>query len=727
MTTTTKKKRRLHLTRHQRNKMQNMLMRDDIDQAHPTRIDPKHDYFSWANHYWIRNIKKTYSPKQKYIGTPDNFKLIQHRVNYDMLNIIDEHTAINEGMKQLHHSLKHLDAGALREHIKQVVEFHETMIKENNLWEMIGAINRNEMVSWACPISWDVSTDEHNNQKMSAHLNPPVLSLFDFRVYMSDDQLDVIHSGEESSSAAIISYKHRILRFYKQYIHDIFVACLGENYEEKHNISAENVYAVESDILNCMTFSNSDYDEDTIIFRTDAPHAHGKHQMRGATRVHKHMSSEVIGIDWPELAKHIGYHADNIPPFYVANSVGYLEKMVDILKRDWSSNKWKSYWLYIHLRQMIWFHPQLQNIYTNFNEIQLQGKPTTSPKEFYPLVGISYAYSATLSKIYTNKYKNQEYLAELHRVSEEVRNAFIARINRNAWVSKQCKINAISKLRHMHISIGESTYKTPDPSLKYDSHDAWGNLLKISAWRVNWKANTLNKPDYIMNRGFDDTSRVNWSTMRIDGSQSYIVNAFYVGCQNLICIPTAYMQLPNIDTEARGYEYTLAHAGFTFGHEMAHGLHINGTVFDDHGRMNKWLHGRDLRHYNALVREIKIQYENVAKTYGLEMDATLSMSENLADITGLAVAEDTLVAYQEKSNMTDEMKRVSLEYFYSYYAIQNRSVMTKKDMIIQEASNPHLYSKIRTNVPLSRLKRFKKFYKLKKKDGMFSQHTSAIW
>jgi putative endopeptidase len=187
------------------------------------------------------------------------------------------------------------------------------------------------------------------------------------------------------------------------------------------------------------------------------------------------------------------------------------------------------------------------------------------------------------------------------------------------------------------------------------------------------------------------------------------------------------MTSPLVDDAARGFEYDLAHAGFTFAHEFSHAIHVNGRTYDENGNVNDWWSPGDIRKYDRFITEVNDQYEAFSKKYGFSIDGTLSLSENLADITGLSICEDCLHKYHNDHNMSDSIRNISFQYFYTYYAIQNHQVMNKREMLVQVMTNPHLDLKTRTNVPLSRMKEFRRLYNVCKKDGMYWANTGSIW
>ena len=204
----------------------------------------------------------------------------------------------------------------------------------------------------------------------------------------------------------------------------------------------------------------------------------------------------------------------------------------------------------------------------------------------------------------------------------------------------------------------------------------------------------------------------------------------------------------------RGYEYDLASVGFTFGHEISHALHVNSRTFDYKGVIKNWWSRPDVATYERKIAGIRRQYEDISKKYGFVIDGNLSLSENLADVNGLAVCEDALHRFHDNIRTapasaasspassaapaasssvasvlvsTDHMRAMSFQHFYTYYAIQNRQYANRREILVQVLTNPHLDLKIRTNVPLMRSKTFREVFGIHKGDKMYSDDFDVVF
>ncbi len=586
--------------------------------------------------------------------------------------------------------------------------------------------------------------------------------------------------GPEMKTVEYLKYKKRITNAFLRFIDDVFTKCLGRDYETTHNIKVSDVYDIECKILTCMNNLDCRFDESYAnIYNTKKqsekpPHLscaspvkitkhrncecesehgsgcggdadvkerlklpHYKNNIRGATRILSQDAMSLVGIDWPEMAKWIGYGETSsspcIPPYFIVSQVGYLSSIMDLLKKEWASDAWKSYWYFMYLRQLICFHDKWREIYLDFNDTLIRGKDTHFPREYFPIIGLAYAFPKTMTEEFTRRYKNEEMISKVREIGNTMLECYKARITRNTWMSATTKKGALKKLNTIKLRIGEANLSAPDPiNLDYDPKDAWGNLLKRSIQRTEYIAKHHQETD-CNKLSSEDLDIMNWGTMKLVGVQSFVVNAYYTPNSNSIYIPTAYMHSMNVQF-GRGYEYDLASVGFTFGHEISHALHVNSRIYNHKGVIKNWWSKEDVATYERKIASIRKQYEEISRKDGFVIDGNLSLSENLADVTGIAVCEDALNkyhrhVYDDVSDITrdEHVRESSFLNFYTYYAIQNRQYANFREILVQVLTNPHLNLKIRTNVPLMRSKTFRDVIGIKKSDKMYNDDFDVVF
>jgi len=662
----------------------------------PSKITANNDFYTYINYRWLEDTKKKMDKaedKEKYFVQVDDFRLVQDRVYKQLIEIVKDYTKTDHSkqstlIKNVYTSLLRLDERPVKKHIKELVASYDFYIQKNNMWEFLAKINTNEIVNWGCPIHWTVIPDDKNSSIFRNNISFPQLSLYDAMLYF-DDMPD--EKPEQKK------YRKNVKTKYLKYIKDIFESCLGKD----NGLKPEDVFQVELDILmamGCDSIKNDSPDYYNVVKKEDA--------------------QKLYGFDWDQFSKFLGYK--HTPSFFICDSLNYLKCVCKLLNDNWNTPKWKGYWLYIYLRQMIRFDNKLRNLYYEFNGSFLLGQPAIFPSDIYPIFGLSLTFNAFLTKEYVKKYKDEDKIQYVKNMGEDLIIVYKRIVQRNTWLSPKTKKYALLKLDHLKLQVAQPENLRYDPLLDYSADDAWGNMEKICFWKTTKFVNLEGK-DVV------DIPLIDWKSFKLIGKQAYIVNAFYTPTENSIYVPLAYLQKPFIDLDERGIEYNLAHFGYTLSHEMSHSLDETGSKYDENGDLHDWWTKEDKQKYQKIIKDIVKQYETFAAYDGIEFDAKISVGEDMADISGLAICEEYLRDFQMKNKDIAPISSLSFQAFFVYFAFQQRQHIYKKAFEAQLKTNPHPMDKYRTNVPLSRLELFRSLYNVKKGDKMWWSSTSTIW
>jgi predicted metalloendopeptidase len=660
-----------------------------------SNINAKDDYYTYINYNWLKDIttkSKTFSKKDKYYVQVDDFRVLQDKVYKELIEIVEDYIKTNNTKKSkmignVYNSLSHLNTSYTKKHVHLFEEFHNKYMGEGDLSKYLAYVNSNEIVSWGCPIVWSMLPDEKNSRVYTNTISLPQLSLYDVLLYFDD-------TGQERS---YIKYKHKVKREYLKYIDEIFDSCLGKN----HGLKSLDVFTIEKELLDatgCLTIKNDSDDFYNVVTSEE--------------------SLEKYGFDWEKFCLFLGY--DKIPKTFICSSLNYLKCVCALLKDNWNSQKWKSYWYYIHLRQLIRFDKNLRTISFKFNKRFIEGQVAIFPREIFPIFGLSLTFNSFLTEEYERKFRNENNIKYVENMGYDLIHVFKRIIKRNTWMSAKTKEYALLKLEHLTLTIARPSVIRDDPLLEYHPEDAWGNMRKLCDWKTS-------KYLKLLNNEVIDIPIIDWNEFKLIGQQAYVVNAYYTPTLNSIYIPLAYLQKPFIDMNERGIEYNLSHVGYTLAHEMSHALDENGSKYDHKGNLHNWWSPQDKIKYKRIIHDIIKQYERFASYDGIKFDASIGIGEDMADISGLAICTEYLIDFQNKNEDLIPIRSLSCQAFMVYFAMQQRQFIYKKAINAQLKTNPHPLDKYRTNVPLSRLELFRSIYNIKKGDKMWWPSTNTIW
>jgi putative endopeptidase len=660
----------------------------------PTKYRAEDDYYTYINYQWLSDKSQELKSKLKYYVQVDSFRVTQEKVYYELINIVKEFIKNNKSSKAnaikcVYTSLYNLDDKSAENYVKYYVELTDHRISTGNIYEILGGQNKNEIISWGCPLVWSVLRDQKNVKYYKSTISPPQLTIYDYEIYIED-----INDDED-----IKKYKKKFKRRFLEFISTIFDLCLGKG----HELKAIDVWDCEYDLLSALGC-------DTI--KTDDPDGYNIVTQEEGLK---------YGFDWSEMATKIGYKT--VPTTFICSSTNYLKCVMETLTKDnaWQSKKWRTYYLYINFRQIMRFHNKWRIISFDFHGKFVKGQAIPYPKEIYPVFGLSLCFNTFLTNEYIDRNKQQQYIDYTHNMAADLLTVYKRIIKRNKWLSPLTKKNALLKLDNIKLEVGSPKILREDPILNYDSKEAYQNMRLIAYWRTTKMINLDGKSSEV------DIPLIDWQEFKMVGKQSYIVNAYYTPTENSIYVPLAYLQKPFIDLDERGIEYNLAHIGYTLGHEMSHCLDDLGSKYDEKGDLHNWWSTRDRNIFKLKVKNVIKQYEQFADYDGIKMDASLSTGENLADISGMAICEEYLKDFQINNKDIVPIRALSFHTFFVYLAIQARQKIFDEAVKTQLKTNPHPMDKYRTNCPLARLELFRSLYNIKKGDKMYWHSTDTIW
>ena len=206
------------------------------------------------------------------------------------------------------------------------------------------------------------------------------------------------------------------------------------------------------------------------------------------------------------------------------------------------------------------------------------------------------------------------------------------------------------------------------------------------------------------------------------------VNAYYNPLMNEIVFPAAYLQPPYFNADADDAA-NYGGAGATIGHEISHGFDDSGSQFDGDGNLRDWWTKDDHARFDAKTKALVAQFNAYSPVPGYQVNGELTLGENIADLSGLAIAYKAyrLSLGGKEAPLIDGM--TGDERFFLSYAQGWRDKTRDEAMVVQLKSDPHSPDKFRANGPLSNLDAFYRTFKVKEGDRMYRppKERVSIW
>jgi len=175
----------------------------------------------------------------------------------------------------------------------------------------------------------------------------------------------------------------------------------------------------------------------------------------------------------------------------------------------------------------------------------------------------------------------------------------------------------------LKIGVGYPDHWIDYSSLDIRPHDAVGNALRAEQFETRRNLAKLGRP----------VDRSEWVMT------PQTVNAVNLPVMNAMNFPAAILQPPYFDPN-RPAVMDYGATGATIGHEISHSFDDQGAQFDATGKLNNWWTAEDFAHFKDASQRLAKQYDQYRPFPDLALNGQQVLSENIADLAGLAVAYD---------------------------------------------------------------------------------------
>ncbi len=291
---------------------------------------------------------------------------------------------------------------------------------------------------------------------------------------------------------------------------------------------------------------------------------------------------------------------------------------------EWSPDDTRAYLKFELLRQMApYLTPAFDAPDAAFSVV-LYGKDVTPPRTKQVAEATPGLLGHPLSQLYVAKYMPPESRSEVEAMVARVKAQFRARIERNGWLSAETKAQALAKLDKTEIRVGYPSKWIDYTGVAVRRDDYAGNAMRLNEFLVRREIAKLGKPVEL------DHFAVPNSTLPI------VINAGYDSSWNGIEIPAAFLQPPFYDANADP-AVNFCTMGAVIGHELTHGFDSAGRLYDATGNVRDWWTQADAQRFAGEIAKLAKQADAFEILPGLRLNGALEVTENLADVGGVAL------------------------------------------------------------------------------------------
>jgi len=325
------------------------------------------------------------------------------------------------------------------------------------------------------------------------------------------------------------------------------------------------------------------------------------------------------GYDWKAAlgAAGIASKTDTV----IVSQPSYLEAFAK-LANSTPIDTWKAYFTWQLLRDA---SPYLSKSYSDasfaFYGTVLSGVTEQEPRWKRGVNVTEEAIGEGLGKLYVAKYFPAERKARMDELVKNILVAYKQSIDSIEWMGAETKKQAQEKLSKFTPKIGYPNKWRDYSKLQMSERDLLGNMERAAEFEYNRNLAKLGQP----------IDKDEW------GMTPQTINAYYRPTANEIVFPAAILQPPFFDAKADD-AVNYGAIGAVIGHEISHGFDDSGSQYDGDGNLRVWWTDQDRANFKAKGDAMIKQYSSYAPLPGYNVNGALTLGENIADNSGLAIA-----------------------------------------------------------------------------------------
>ena len=295
---------------------------------------------------------------------------------------------------------------------------------------------------------------------------------------------------------------------------------------------------------------------------------------------------------------------------------------LDAILRDLPLATWRAYLAYNLLSA---YAPYLPEAFVaadyDFEQRTLRGVPEIQPRWKRAVAIVDRSLGFALGKLYVQRHFPPANKARAEAMIAQIIAVYRESIETLDWMGPETRRQALGKLAAMRPKIGYPEKWRDYDGLAVRRDDLVGNVMRARRFdQAFWMAKVGRNVD-----------RTEWFTA------PQVVNAFYSSSRNEIIFPAGILQPPFFDADAEDAA-NYGGIGTVIGHEISHGFDDQGSRFDGDGNLRNWWTAEDRRRFEARTRGLVAQYDAFSPLPGYHVNGALTLGENIADNSGLAVA-----------------------------------------------------------------------------------------
>ncbi|MGN6355286.1 MAG: M13 family metallopeptidase [Parafilimonas sp.] len=410
-------------------------------------------------------------------------------------------------------------------------------------------------------------------------------------------------------------------------------------------------------------------------------------------------------IGWPNVLDELGAKTDSIDVAQPA----YYDKLNTAFKTI-PINDWK---IYLKAYSLNNYADILSKPFTDaafeFNKV-LSGQAVQKARGEIIANVIDQSLGEALGQLYVKKYFSEDAKKRALELVNNLQQAFAARVDKLDWMSDSTKEKAKEKLFAITKKIGYPDKWRDYSNVTTAKNKYFENVVAAASNNYQYQLAKLNKA----------VDKSEWFTT------PSTVTAYNNPSANEIVFPAAILQPPYFDNNADD-ALNYGGIGLVIGPEMTHTFDDQGAQFDKDGNVKNWWTKEDYDKFKAKTQQVIDLYNTFTVLDTVHIKGAMTVGENTADISGVAVAYDAFKMTKEGHDTTKIGGFTPDQRFFISVARIWRVKMKDEFLRLWANNNPHSLPMWRVNGPLMNNPHFYDAFNVQPGEKMYLPEKDRIY
>jgi predicted metalloendopeptidase len=372
--------------------------------------------------------------------------------------------------------------------------------------------------------------------------------------------------------------------------------------------------------------------------------------------------------------------------------------------------EWKSY---LRFRLLDAYAPYLparfDDLQFGFHEHTINGIEEQKPRWKRAVMATDGALGEITGRLYVTRYFSAESRRRARELVGNLLAAYRQSIDQLDWMGPETRARAQEKLAKFSVKVGYPDKWRDYSALEVRGDDLVGNLLRSARFDQQRMVKRLGGP----------VDRGEWLMT------PQTINAYYNPLMNEIVFPAAILQPPFFNAAADP-AVNYGGIGAVIGHEISHGFDDQGRQFDGDGNLRDWWTAEDGRRFKARTAALVRQFNGYHVLDNQPVNGELTLGENIADLSGLAIAYKAYVLslHGRPAPLIDGYSGAQ-RFFLGWGQVWRRKYRDD-NLRMRLAVDPHSPNEFRANGPASNIDAFYEAFGLRPGDGEYRAPAERV-